>query len=93
MNYSVYKFTLDLQVTQSQVSLPVTFGDTGRKLYITLTDGGSPYNLAEGSRAVLSARKADGSTLFNNCTIDLKNMAIMYSLRRNNNEVDFFKRK
>lgn len=79
MNYSVYKFTLDLQVTQSQVSIPVTFGDTGRQLYITLTDGGSPYLLKEGSRAVLSARKADGNTLFNNCIIDLKNMAIMYT--------------
>lgn len=79
MNYSTYSFTLDLHETQAQVSLPVKFGDTGRKLYITLTDGGSPYILNEGSRAVLSARKADGNTLFNNCTIDLKNATIMYT--------------
>ena len=83
MNYSVYKFTLDLQVTQSQVSIPVTFGDTGRQLYITLTDGGSPYNLTEGSWAVLYAKKADGTTLTNNCIIDLKNMAIMYNFTEN----------
>lgn len=79
MNYSTYSFTLDLHETQAQVSLPVKFGDTGRKLYITLTDGGSPYILNEGSRAVLSAIKADKKTLFNNCTIDLKNATIMYT--------------
>lgn len=83
MNYSTYSFTLDLQVTQAQVSIPVKFGDTARSLNITLTDGGRPFALSEGCRAVLSARKADGTTLFNNCIIDLINATIRYNFTEN----------
>ena len=78
MNYSTFKFALDLQVLQSQVSIPVTFGDTARKFYITLTDGGVPFELKEGFRAVLSGRKPDGNSLYNDCILDLKNSAIIY---------------
>ena len=78
MHYSTFKFALDLQVVQSQVSIPVKFGDTAVRLYITLTDGGVPYTLTEGFLAVLSGVKSDGNKLFNNCMIDLKNSAIVY---------------
>ena len=78
MNYSTFKFALDLQVLQSQVSIPVTFGDTARKFYITLTDGGVPFELKEGFRAVLSGKKPNGKPLYNDCILDLKNSAIIY---------------
>lgn len=77
MNYSTYRFSLDIQSTQSQVSLPVMLGDTARRLYISLTDGGKPYVIAEGCRASLAARKADGKTLLHDCIIE-KNTYIRY---------------
>lgn len=79
MNYSVYDFTLDLQQVQAQVSLYVKFGDTGRKLRITVTDGGNPYTFTKGSYAVISGRKADKKYFLNECAIDLTSMAILYT--------------
>lgn len=65
MNYSTYRFTLDIQSDISQVSLPVKLNDTGRRLLIGLTDGGNPYHISEGSLAVFSYSKkepnADGT--------------------------------
>lgn len=70
MNSSNYRFTLDIQSRQSQVSLPVLLNDTGRRLYISLTDGGEAYTIADGCRAVFVAKKSDGNTLFNDCIIE-----------------------
>ena len=77
MNYSSYRFTLDIHSTQSQVSIPVKLGDTARELYITLADGALPYVISDGSRAVFSAVKADGSRLLNDCII-LNNAKVYY---------------
>ena len=79
MNYSNYRFNLDVQSTVSQVSLPVRLFDTGRRLYIGLTDGGSPYIIEDGCRAVFCARKADGNPVMNDCLIE-KNTIIRYDL-------------
>ena len=79
MNYSNYRFTLDMQSNISQVSLPVRLLDTSRRLYISLTDGGSPYTIANGCRAVFYARKADGKPIMNDCIIE-KNTLIRYDL-------------
>lgn len=79
MNFSNYRFSLDMQSNISQVSLPVREFDTGRKLYIGLTDGGNPYVIKEGCRAVFFARKADGNTVINDCIIE-KNTQIVYEL-------------
>ena len=72
MSSSNYRFTLDMQSNQSQVSLPVRLGDTNRKLYIIITNGGTPFILEDGFRAVLFGRKADGKTLNNDCIIENK---------------------
>lgn len=69
MNTSYYRFTLNLQSNVSQVSLPVRQYDTGRGLCISFADGGSPYVIADGCRAVFYARKADGNPLMNDCMI------------------------
>lgn len=79
MNYSNYRFTLDTQSNISQVSLPVRLLDTSRRLYISLTDGGSPYIIEDGCRAVFYARKADGKPIMNDCIIE-KNTQIRYDL-------------
>lgn len=70
MNYSIYRFTLDIHKTKSQVSIPVMFHDTGIKLYISLTDGGKPYFVEDGCIAVFSAKKHTGEQLFNYCIIE-----------------------
>lgn len=70
MNYSIYRFTLDIHKTKSQVSIPVLYRDTGIKFYISLTDGGKPYIIEDGCRAVFSAKKHDGKELFNDCIIE-----------------------
>ena len=76
MNYSDYRFTLDIQIHQAQVSIPVTFGDSARRLCIGLTDGRKPYTIGEGCIAVFNAKKPDGTSLKNSCIIERN--AIIY---------------
>ena len=76
--YSKYPFTLDIHAAMSQVSIPVTQGDTARRLYIGLTDGGEPFIVPEGCRAVLTAEKADGTHLLNDCIIEQSGAVIRY---------------
>ena len=66
---SCYKISLDIQDHSSNVLLKAKKGDTGRTLFITLTDGRNPYTISEECRAVFTAKKADGKTLFNECSI------------------------
>lgn len=77
MNYSNYSFTLDLQIHQSQVSIPVSLKDTARKLYITFIDGRKPYTIPDGCRAIFVGFKPDGTTLFNDCIIQ-ENKTVIY---------------
>lgn len=70
MNYSDYRFSLDVQQIGSQVFMSVKVGDTSRRLIISLTDGHEPYDITDGCVAVFAAVKADGNVIFNNCTID-----------------------
>lgn len=77
MNCACYRFSLSMQSTQSQVSLPILFNDTARTLLIKLVDNGKPYYINDGCRAVFYAQKADGKTLVNDCVIE-KNAKIRY---------------
>ena len=61
MNYSTYRFSLDLHSQVAQVSLPVVKGDTSRQLRISITDGKNPFILGEDCTAVLNANLANGS--------------------------------
>ena len=82
MNYSDYRFTLDIQIHQAQVSVPVTLNDTARRLYIGLTDGRKPYTIPDGCRAVFAAKKPDNTSILNDCIIE-KNSTIVYEFSRN----------
>lgn len=77
MNSSNYRFTLDLHSTQSQISLPVTKGDTARKFYISLSDGGLPYIIEDGCLAMMSIRRPTGTFLEAFCVIE-NNTTIKY---------------
>ena len=70
MNASIYRISLDVQEAHSGKTLDVKRGDTGRKLVITLTDGGFPYKISEECYAVFTAVKPDGKNVFNHCAID-----------------------
>lgn len=70
MNYSKFRFTLDMHKHQSQVSIPVMRGDTAVQLYITLTDGGKPYTIEGSCWALLIGNKPDGSTFRHSCIIE-----------------------
>ena len=77
MRYSTYRFTLDLQKHQSQISIAVFQYDTAVRLYISLTDGGIPYHIADGCRAVFYGKRPDGTDLVHNCAIE-GNTRIIY---------------
>ena len=77
MSSSNYRFTLNVQDEQSQVSLPVRLGDTDRKLYITIADGGKPLTIENGSLAVFVGKKEDGKAIVSSCEIG-KDSSIVY---------------
>ena len=69
MKDSHYRISLDIHSTQSQVSLPVKQGDTSRKVFISLCEGGKPYQIEKDCYAVFSAKKPDGKIIENYCII------------------------
>jgi hypothetical protein len=77
MKYSTYRFTLDLQKHQSQISIAVFQYDTAVRFYINLTDGGIPYQIADGCRAVFYGKRPDGTDLIHPCMIE-GNTRIIY---------------
>ena len=59
MNYSNYRLSLDIHETESGLSLRAKKGDTIRKIYVTLMDGGAPYRITPDCTAAFTARKPD----------------------------------
>ena len=77
MNNSIYRFTLDLQKHQSQMSIAVFQYDNAVRLCISLTDGGKPYFIKDGGYAVFYAKRADNEPLAHYCRIK-DNTEIIY---------------
>lgn len=69
MNPSIFRISLDIHDEGSQVSLAVKKGDTIRVIQATLTERGKPYAITAGCTAVFTAKKPDGSILYNACTV------------------------
>lgn len=82
MNSSNYRFTLDMHSAQSQVSIPVMVGDTGRTLRINLSDGSNPYAIADGCLAKLSIKRPIGTRIEEFCIIE-GNTTIVYPFSEN----------
>lgn len=84
MYSSTYRFTLDLHSTVSQISLPVTIGDTNRAFNIRLADGGLPYTIEDGCVAMITFKRPGGTVLHEFCSIE-RNTLISYNFSQNAN--------
>lgn len=73
MNNATYRFALDLDKQDSQVYVTVRQGDTAKKLSVMLKESGTPYSIADGTEAVLAARKPNGTYINAACTITEEN--------------------
>ena len=82
MNSSIFRFTLDLQRTQSQVSIPVTQGDTLREFHISLSDGGVPYHIVDGCIAKITIERPSGLPIEEDCII-ANNTTVIYAFSQN----------
>lgn len=82
MNSSNFRFVLDLHSTQSQISIPVTKGDTARVWYISLSDGGLPYIIEDGCLAKIEIKRPTGTFLEAFCPIE-KNTTVKYDFSQN----------
>lgn len=82
MNSSNFRFVLDLHSAQSQISIPVTLGDTARVWYISLSDGGQPYLLADGCIAWVEIKRPTGTYIQAPCAIE-KNTTVVYDFSQN----------
>ena len=77
MEFSIFRISLDIHSTSSQVILRVKKGETSRKVHITLREGGQPYHIADGCEAIFSTIKPDGISIHNSC--DIKDNTIIYT--------------
>lgn len=84
MIYTKHRFTLDMQVAQAQIAVPVTVGDTAKTFYISLTDGGEAYKIADGCLAMLTIRRPTGTYMQAFCPIR-NNATIVYDFQQNAN--------
>lgn len=78
MNFATSRFSLDLQESQSQVSVPALYGDTARAWLISLSDGGVPYTIGPNVMALLSIRRPSGGLFESYCSIDQIQNRIVY---------------
>lgn len=83
MRGSIYRLSLDMQATASQVQITAKQYDTARKIYVTLTEDGIPHAIEEGCEAVMTIKKPNGAILLSDCDIDLINSVIMYEFGEN----------
>lgn len=78
MNDSIKRITLDLHSNKSRETVKIKKTDTGRKIYISLVDGGRPYYITDDCYAVFSGKKPNGNIVLNDCTIE--DNVIIYKL-------------
>lgn len=69
MNKIIYRVTLDMFDTHSQKTIKAKKGDSACEIHISFTENGKLYRLGEDYYAYFSAKKADGTFVYDNCTI------------------------
>lgn len=78
MNFSLHRIALDIHKTVEQLTISCKKNDTARRLLITLTENGFPYSITQDCYAVFTAKKTDGTPIYDDCTI--QNNTIIYDL-------------
>lgn len=78
MNYSIKRISLDVHSPSSNETVNIKRGDTARRICISLVDGGMPYTISEDCSAVFTAKKPDGTVVYNDCSIE--NNTIIYNV-------------
>ncbi|MGM9522960.1 MAG: BppU family phage baseplate upper protein, partial [Faecousia sp.] len=73
-----FHISLDIHESNAQAALRIKKGDTARRILITLTENGKPYEISRDCKAVFTARKPDGHLLYNACTV--QGNRIIYAL-------------
>jgi hypothetical protein len=76
MTDSCIRLSLDLQQTDTGITVRAKRGDTGTVLRSALADDGAPYQIAEDCYAVFTGKKADKTVIYNQCSIE--NNEILY---------------
>lgn len=71
-----YRVSLDMFDVSSQTTIKAKKGDSACKIHITLTENGKIYKISEGNYATFSAKKSDGTFVYDKCTIE--NNTIVY---------------
>ena len=82
MNSSIYRFTLDMQKSQSQIAIPVKLYDTAREWHISLSDGNIPYKIDKGCIAILTISRPTTTQETNDFQVECPirdNSIIVYS--------------
>lgn len=82
---SIKRITLDLHDLSSRETVEVKRSDTGRKICISLIDGGMPYHIADGCYAVFTGKRPDGKVVPDDCTIE--GNVIVYGLTKQTSAV------
>lgn len=82
MKSVVTKVSLDITKQNSQVMIPMFYGDTNRELQFTLTENGKPYKL-DNCTVAFTGKKADGTFINNACEVDYVKQVAVYKLNEN----------
>lgn len=81
MRASQYKFTLDVQSTQSQVCLAATEGDTNREFFISFSDGGVPLTIEGLKSATIIFERPDGDLVEDTCVVLGDGANVLYQFK------------
>lgn len=87
MRASQYKFTLDVQSTQSQICLAATQGDTNREFYISFSDGGVPLAIEGLQSATIIFERPDEDVVEDFCDVVNDGANVLYQFKAGTCEV------
>lgn len=80
MDYITYYKSLDLSKKSPAFALHAKQNDTlTRKIVLSLTDRGRPFNLAEYDTATIYAEKPDGTVVYDNCSVEEQGLSYILS--------------